>query len=79
MNTHLSFQTIIESIEALSEEDQALLFAQIHQRKVDKQHQENGSEADKSTKSDNPWIRIAGKYQDDSDYDEVDKLVSVLI
>ena len=24
-----------------------------------------------SSQSDNPWLRIAGKYQDDSDYDEV--------
>lgn len=24
-----------------------------------------------STQSDNPWLRLAGKYQDDSDYDEV--------
>ncbi|MBD2775852.1 hypothetical protein [Iningainema tapete] len=66
MNTQ-SIQRIIKLIEALSQEDQALLFDQLHQRILDKQHQENLH----PYATDNPWIRLAGKYQDDPDYDEV--------
>lgn len=41
MNNPISLQTLIESIEALSPEDQALLFEQLYKRRIEKQRQEN--------------------------------------
>lgn len=41
MNNPISLQTLIESIEALSLEDQALLFEQLYRRRIEKQRQEN--------------------------------------
>ncbi|MEQ8540131.1 MAG: hypothetical protein RIB93_22090 [Coleofasciculus sp. D1-CHI-01] len=44
MTISLSLPTIIESIEALSVEDQALLFEQLYRRRLEKQRQKNVKE-----------------------------------
>ena len=58
MNTPISVQNILNSIENLSEEEKTLLFKQLREQST-------------PTKSENPWIKLAGKYQDDPQYDEV--------
>lgn len=45
MSDSLSFQTVIEYIEALSSEDQALLFNLLHSRRLEKQRHENAQNA----------------------------------
>jgi hypothetical protein len=66
MNISISVQNILDSIENLSEEEQTLLFKQLKQ-----QVRENGEQLTQTTVSENPWIKLAGKYQDDPQYDEV--------
>lgn len=58
MNTPISVQNILNSIENLSEEEKNLLFEQLREQST-------------QTESENPWIKLAGKYQDDPQYDEV--------
>jgi hypothetical protein len=41
MDTPISLQTLVEYIEALTLEDQALLFEQLYRRRLEKQQQEN--------------------------------------
>jgi hypothetical protein len=66
MNIPTSVQNILDFIEKLSKEEQTLLFKQLKQ-----QVQENGEQLTQTTDSENPWIKLAGKYQDDPQYDEV--------
>jgi hypothetical protein len=49
MNTPISLQSLIESIEALSLEDQALLFEQLYRRRIEKQRQEDAKETADTT------------------------------
>ena len=51
MNTPISLQTLIESIEALPLEDQALLFEQLYRRRLEKQRQEDGKKATETTEA----------------------------
>ena len=58
MNTSAKLKNIINSIETLSLEDKNLLVQQL----------QNKEEEDLSN---NPWIKLAGKYENDPLYDEV--------
>lgn len=66
MNIPIPVQNILDSIENLSQEEQILLFKQLKQ-----QVGENREELTQTTVSENPWIKLAGKYQNDPQYDEV--------
>jgi hypothetical protein len=58
MNTAIEIQNILDSIKTLSPEDRILLLQQLQNQKKD-------------ISSDNPWIKLAGKYEHDPMYDEV--------
>jgi len=51
MNTPIALQTLIESIEALPLEDQALLFEQLYRRRLEKQRQEDAKKATETTEA----------------------------
>jgi hypothetical protein len=51
MNTPISLQTLVEYIEALSLEDQALLFEQLYRRQIEKQRQENTKKTAETTEA----------------------------
>lgn len=51
MNSPIPLQALIESIEALSLEDQALLFEQLYRRRLEKQRQEEAKEATETTEA----------------------------
>jgi len=57
MNNSTKLKEIINSIEQLSSEEQILLVEQIQQKK------ENNS-------ADNPWIKYAGMFKDDPQFEE---------
>ncbi|NET15918.1 MAG: hypothetical protein F6K08_25390 [Okeania sp. SIO1H6] len=57
MNTSNNIKNILKSIEILSPEDKILLVQQLQNKK------ENIS-------SDNPWIKYAGMFKDDPQFDE---------
>lgn len=65
MNTPTSVQNILDSIQKLSPEEQTFLL-----NTLQKQHQINENQPTE-TNSDNPWIKLAGKYENDPQYDEV--------
>lgn len=81
MTISLSLQTIIESIEALSVEEQVLLFEQLYRRRLEKQRQENVKEiaetkenepvTGKSPKSQNPLLQVPAKLKNNPLFDEV--------
>ena len=81
MTISLSLQTIIESIEALSVEEQALLFKQLYRRKLEKQRQENVKEiaetkenepgTGKSAQPQNPLLQIPATLKNNPLFDEV--------
>jgi hypothetical protein len=81
MTISLSVQTIIESIEALSLEDQALLFEQLYRRRLEKQRQENIKEiaetkenepvTGKSPQSQNPLLQVPATLKNNPLFDEV--------
>ena len=58
MNTSTNIKNILNSIETLSPEDKILLIQKLQENKD-------------NTLSDNPWIKLAGKYENDPMYDEV--------
>lgn len=66
MNIPLSVENILDSIENLSREEQTLLFKQLQQ-----QIEDNGDQLTQITDYENPWIKLAGKYQDDPQYNQV--------
>lgn len=66
MNSPISVQNILDSLENLSQEERILLFKQLQQ-----QMGENGAKLTQTKITENPWIKLAGKYQDDPQYDEV--------
>ncbi|NER25045.1 MAG: hypothetical protein F6J96_30970 [Symploca sp. SIO1C2] len=74
MNPPTSVQDLLEAFEKLSPSNQAWLLAKLQQQQNQK-FQEKISTVVPSTQEvdveDNPWVRLAGKYQDDPDYDEV--------
>ncbi len=51
MDTPISLQTLVEYIEALSLEDQALLFEQLYRRRLEKQRQENPKKTTDTTEA----------------------------
>jgi hypothetical protein len=51
MNYPIPLQALIESIEALSLEDQALLFEQLYRRRIEKQRQEQAKKAAETTEA----------------------------
>lgn len=51
MNSPIPLQALIESIEALSLEDQVLLFEQLYRRRVEKQRQEDAKKAAETTEA----------------------------
>ena len=57
MNTSTKLRKIINSIETLSPEEQTLLVEQIQQKK-------------ETISVDNPWIKYAGMFKDDPQFDE---------
>ncbi|MGK7902781.1 MAG: hypothetical protein AB4352_15495 [Hormoscilla sp.] len=63
MHDTLSLETVIEYIESLSPEDEALLFDKLHRRELENPPQSQ------HTRSANPWVRLAGKYKDDPLFD----------
>ncbi|NEQ65829.1 MAG: hypothetical protein F6K21_10075 [Symploca sp. SIO2D2] len=74
MNYPTSVQELLEAIEKLSPSNQALLLAKLQQQQ-NQQFQEKTNTVFTSQQeadaAENPWVRLAGKYQDDPDYDEV--------
>lgn len=66
MNIPLSVENILDSIENLSREEQTLLFKQLQQ-----QIEDNEDQLTQITDYENPWIKLAGKYQDDPQYNQV--------
>ena len=57
MNTSTNVKNILNSIETLSPEDKTLLVQQLQNKKED-------------IASDNPWIKYAGMFKDDPQFDE---------
>jgi hypothetical protein len=57
MNTSTNVKNILNSIETLSPEDKTLLVQQLQQQK-------------EYISSDNPWIKYAGMFKDDPQFDE---------
>jgi hypothetical protein len=57
MNTSTNVKNILNSIETLSPEDKTLLLQQLQNKKED-------------ISSDNPWIKYAGMFKDDPQFDE---------
>jgi hypothetical protein len=51
MDTAISLQTLVEYIEALPLEDQALLFEQLYRRRLEKQRQEDAKKATETTEA----------------------------
>lgn len=86
MNNPISLQTLIESIEALSPEDQALLFEQLYRRRIEKQHQENADKTAETTvalptdktpttsqskQSQNPFLMVPATLKNNPLFDEI--------
>ena len=75
MNSPTSVQELLEAFEKLSPSNQAWLLAKLQQQQQNQQFQEKIITVVPSTQEadvkDNPWVKLAGKYQDDPDYDEV--------
>ena len=86
MNTPISLQTLIESIEAISLEDQALLFEQLYRRRIEKQRQENPKTTDETTEAisadntpatsnsnepQNPLLKVPATLKNNPLFDEV--------
>ena len=86
MNISIALQTLIESIEALPLEEQALLFEQLYRRRIEKQRQENTKEAAKTTevlpadnipttsksnKAQNPLLMVPATLKNNPLFDEV--------
>ncbi len=81
MNTPILLQTLIESIEALSLEDQALLFEQLYRRRIEKQRQEDAKETadttdntpatSKSNQPQNPLLMVPATLKNNPLFDEV--------
>ena len=61
-------QILIESIEALSIEEQALLFEQLYKRRIEKQLQENTKD---NKASENPLLMIPATLKNNPLFDEV--------
>jgi hypothetical protein len=57
MNTSTNVKKILNSIETLSPEEQTLLVQQLQQKNED-------------ISADNPWIKYAGMFKDDPQFDE---------
>lgn len=68
MTTPMSVKTVIKSIQALSPEEQLVLFDRLGQLGMEKQVRENVKPA--STASDDPWVKYAGMFKDDPDFDD---------
>ena len=68
MTTPLSVQTVIKSIQALSPEEQVVLFDRLGQLGIEKQVRENVKPT--STPSEDPWVKYAGMFKDDPDFDD---------
>ncbi len=51
MNNPIPLETLIEYIESLSLEDQALLFEQLYRRRIEKQRQENPKKTAETTEA----------------------------
>jgi hypothetical protein len=86
MNSPISLQALIESIESPSLEDQALLFEQRYKRRIEKQRQENTKKTaettealpadntpttSKSNQPQNPWLMVPATLKNDPLFDEV--------
>lgn len=86
MNTPISLQILVESIEALPLEDQALLFEQLYRRRLEKQRQENTKKTaetaealaadntpatSKSNQPQNPLLRVPATLKNNPLFDEV--------
>ncbi|NET58322.1 MAG: hypothetical protein F6K47_19845 [Symploca sp. SIO2E6] len=75
MNLPSSVQELLEAIDKLSPSNQAWLLARLQQQQQNQQFQESPQTVVLSKQEaevdDNPWVRLAGKYQNDPDYDEV--------
>jgi|LakMenEpi01Nov11_1017370.scaffolds.fasta_scaffold05246_2 hypothetical protein len=66
MNTLISTQNILQSIQHFSPEEKALLFKQLQE-----DLQENENPSNSVIASENPWITLAGKYENDPQYEQV--------
>jgi hypothetical protein len=86
MNIPIALETLIESIEALPLEDQALLFEQLYRRRLEKQRQENPKKTaetteavppdntpatSKSNEPQNPWLMVPATLKNNPLFDEV--------
>lgn len=65
INSTMNLQTVIQSIEQLSSEEQKLLLQQLQNLQIKSQ------QLTETTDADNPWIQLAGKYENDPMYDEL--------
>ena len=68
MTIPMSVQTVIKSIQALSPEEQLVLFDRLGQLGMEKQVRENVKPT--SNPSDDPWVKYAGMFKDDPDFDD---------
>lgn len=64
----MSVKTVIKSIQALSPEEQLVLFDRLGQLGMEKQVRENVKPI--SNPSDDPWVKYAGMFKDDPDFDD---------
>ncbi|NEP62125.1 MAG: hypothetical protein F6K31_35150 [Symploca sp. SIO2G7] len=75
MNLPTSVKELLAVIEKLSPSNQALLLTILQQQQQNQQFQAKTNTVVTSKQeadvADNPWVRLAGKYQDDPDYDDV--------
>jgi hypothetical protein len=65
INSSVGLQTVINSIQNLSPEEQKLLLQQLQYPQLTSQ------QSTEKVDEDNPWIKLAGKYETDPTYDEV--------
>jgi len=71
MTTLPSVQTIISAVENLSPEEQSLLLDRLNQRRViENQSRENIFSTSNTAWVDDPWIKYAGMFSDDPDFDD---------
>ena len=69
MTVPMSVKTVIKSIQALSPEEQLVLFDLLGQLGMEKQVRENVKPP--SNPSDDPWVKYAGMFKDDPDFDDL--------
>lgn len=71
MTTSPSVQTIISAIENMSPEEQSLLSDRLNQRRMrENQGRENIFSTSNTARVNDPWVKYAGMFSDDLDFDD---------